>query len=338
MASRDYASAVRTGVMAAARLHMELESRAQIERLGGNVDVFGVFQEIGLPVLIRPLDGLLGAYVRDPTHGVLVTSRRPMSIQRWTASHELGHYSLKHDPSLDNDNVLRRAPMNAGAIGGNFQEDEANAFATAFLMPRWLIAWHCQRQGWDFGALHRPMNVYQLSLRLGASYEATCWTLARDKIIDVATARELMDVQPKSLKTSLLGTHRPDDYRGDVWLLTERDAGSQIDGSRNDLFVLRLEEHAGGGYLWDIDQLRRSGFVVLRNMTEALDEEGVGGPVLRCVTAETAEAHRGQMSLQERRPFDPDDSLANLTVNYDFTGPEEDGLSRAERRVLLEVA
>ncbi len=50
------------------------------------------------------------------------------------------------------------------------------------------------------------------------------------------------------------------DYRGDVWLLTERDAGTRIDGSRNDLFVFRLEEHSGGGYLWNIDQLKASGF------------------------------------------------------------------------------
>ena len=48
------------------------------------------------------------------------------------------------------------------------------------------------------------------------------------------------------------------DYRGDVWLLTERDARARIDGSFNDLFVLRLEEHSGGGYLWDIDQLKQS--------------------------------------------------------------------------------
>jgi hypothetical protein len=49
------------------------------------------------------------------------------------------------------------------------------------------------------------------------------------------------------MKVALLDAYRPQDYRGDVWLLTERDAGTRIDGSRNDLFVLRLEEHSGGG-------------------------------------------------------------------------------------------
>jgi Zn-dependent peptidase ImmA (M78 family) len=338
MASNDYPGAVRTGVMAAARLHRELGLRAGIERQGGNVDIFGVFQMLNIPLLIRPLDGLLGAYLRDPDHGVLITTKRPMSIQRWTASHELGHYWLKHNPSLDDDNVLRRMPMAAPAMGGDFQEDEANAFATAFLMPRWLILWHCQRHGWTTDDFRDPAVVYQLSLRLGASYEATCWTLARDNYIPVADAQELVKVQPKKLKSALLGAHQPDDYRGDVWLLTKRDAGTQINGSRNDLFVLRLEEHSGGGYLWNIDQLRDSGFAIVRNETEALDEEGVGAPVIRRVTAISQEAHRGLIVMDERRPWDPALPLSTIAVEYDFTGPEEEGLSRSERRSLLEAA
>ncbi len=71
------------------------------------------------------------------------------------------------------------------------------------------------------------------------------------------------------------------DYRGDVWLLTERDAGTRIDGSRNDLFVFRLEEHSGGGYLWNIDQLKASGFGIVRDELEATDGEGFVGPVIR---------------------------------------------------------
>lgn len=338
MASTDYPSAVREGVMAAGRLHRELNLRAGIEKRGGNVDIFEVFQLMNIPLLVRPLDGLLGAYFREPSHGVLITTKRPMSIQRWTAAHELGHFWLKHDPSLDRENVLRRSPMSAPAVGGNFQEDEANAFATAFLMPRWLIVWHSQRQGWTTDDFRKPAIVYQLSLRLGASYEATCWTLARDNYISVPDAQELLETQPKALKAALLGPHEPDNYRGDVWRLTQRDAGCQIDGSRNDLFVLQLEEHAGAGYLWNIEQLSDSGFAIVRNETEALDEDGVGGPVVRCVTAQSPEAHRGLMMLDERRPWEPTEPLSTLAVGYDFTGPEEEGLSRAERRSLLEAA
>jgi Zn-dependent peptidase ImmA (M78 family) len=337
MAASDYSSAVRAGTMAAARLLRQLDLRKEIGLRGGNVDVFGVIQTIDLPMLLRPLQGLLGAYLSDPAPGVLVTTQRPMSIQRFTAAHELGHFSMRHDPSLDDESILRRMPIGAPP-SEDFQEIEADAFAVAFMMPRWLIGWHAERQGWMAEAFRRPNIVYQLALRIGASYEATCWTLVRHRLIEAPLARELLQTQPRALKVALLETYRPQDYRGDVWLLTERDAGTRIDGSRNDLFVLRLEEHSGGGYLWDIDQLKASGFGIVRDELEAIDGEGVGGPVIRRVTAAPPDTRRGCMSMDERRPWDPEPPLSSLMVDFDLTGPEEEGLSRAERRSLLEAA
>ena len=111
MAATDYAGAVRAGTMAAARLHHALDLRAAITMRGGAVDVFGAIQALDLPLLMRPLKGLLGAYLSDPVPGVLVTTERPMAIQRFTAAHELGHYTLKHLPSLDDESILRRMPM-----------------------------------------------------------------------------------------------------------------------------------------------------------------------------------------------------------------------------------
>jgi Zn-dependent peptidase ImmA (M78 family) len=333
----SYAGAVRTGAMAAARLHKSLDLRNHIALRGGNVDVFAAIQTLDLPLLLRPLQGLLGAYLNDPAPGVLITTQRPMSIQRFTAAHELGHFTLRHEPSLDDESILRRMPI-ASEQGDNFQEVEADAFAAAFMLPRWLIEWHSERQGWKVQDFRRPSTVYQLSVRIGASYEATCWTLARNQLIRPNLVRELLQTQPRELKAGLLEEYKPQNYRGDVWLLTERDAGTRIDGSRNDLFVLRLEEHSGGGYLWDIDQLKASGFGVVRDELEAVDGEGIGGPVIRRVTAAPLQTHRGRMSLEERRPWDSEPPLTTLDVEFDLTGPEEEGLSRAERRVLLEAA
>ena len=128
----DYASAVRAGTMAAGRLHRELDTRALIETQGGSVDVFGAIHAVGLPLLLRPLKGLLGAYLSAPAPGVLVTTERPMSIQRFTAAHELGHFSMRHEPSLDDESILRRMPMSPEP-GNNFEETEADAFAIAFM-------------------------------------------------------------------------------------------------------------------------------------------------------------------------------------------------------------
>lgn len=338
MVAADYPSAVRAGTMAAARLHQQLDLRQQTEAAGGNVDVFAAIHALDLPLLMRPLQALLGAYLSDPGPGILVTTRRPMSIQRLTAAHECGHFRLQHQPSLDDDEIiLRRMPMQAQPTG-DFQEVEANAFAVEFMMPRWLVAWHARRQKWTVPDFRRPSTVYQLSLRIGASYEATCWTLAQHGFIRATQARELLQTQPREMKAALLEGYHPQHYRGDVWLLTERDSGTRIDGSRNDLFVLRLEEHSGGGYLWDIDQLKESGFAVVRDDLQAIDADGIGSPVIRRVTATPPDTYRGRLAIHERRPWDPDPPLATLAVDFDLTGPEQEGLSRAARRRLLETA
>ena len=337
MAATDYAGAVRAGTQAAARLHQRLDLRTTVETRGGSVDVFGAIQTLDLPLLLRPLKGLLGAYLNDPAPGVLITTQRPMAIQRFTAAHELGHFTMRHQPSLDDESILRRMPM-TGSPAEDFQEVEADAFASNFMMPRWLIQWHAARQGWTVNDFRRPGRVYQLALRLGASYEATCWTLVRHRLITAALARELQQTEPRDLKVGLLEDYRPQDYRGDVWLLTERDAGTRIDGSRNDLFVLRLKEHSGGGYLWNIDELAASGFAIVRDACEAIDGDGIGGPVIRRVTAAPEDGGRGMLKLDERRPWEPEPPLSRLQLDFDLTGPEEEGLSRAERRILLEAA
>ena len=130
----DYAGAVRSGTMAAARLHQRLGLRDHIEVRGGNVDIFRAIQMLDLPLLLRPLQGLLGAYLNEPSPGILVTTQRPMSIQRFTAAHELGHFSLHHRPSLDDETILRRMPMPEPPTG-DFQEVEADVFAVMFMMP-----------------------------------------------------------------------------------------------------------------------------------------------------------------------------------------------------------
>jgi hypothetical protein len=59
----SYAGAVRAGPMAAARLHQKLGLRKDIEANGGNVDAFGAIHAVDLPLLLRPLQGLLGVYL-----------------------------------------------------------------------------------------------------------------------------------------------------------------------------------------------------------------------------------------------------------------------------------
>jgi len=336
--ARSYVEAVRNGTIAASRLQRRLDVQARLEAEPNAVDVFGLIVELDLPLMIRPLKGLLGAFLNTPTPGILVTTERPLSIQRFTAAHELGHCMMAHQPSLDDeDQILRRGPLQNDARNG-YQETEADAFAVALMMPKWLILCHCARQGWRIAELKRPDVVYQLSIRLGASYEATARTLERYTLIDAPTRVELLQTRPKTLKAALLEDFAPTSYRGDVWLLTEKDQGGRIEGSRNDLFVLRLSELGAAGYLWDFDTLTRSGFSIVRDTRLPQDGNGVGDPNMRRVVAAPDDDARGLLSLEQRRPWLNHAPLSVMTLPFDLTGPEESGLSRAERRQLLAAA
>jgi len=333
----NYIEAVRHGAAAAARVHRDLSVRARLESQGGSINVFDLIHELGIPLLLRPLEGLLGAYLSVPSPGILVTTQRPMSIQRFTAAHELGHCLMEHQPSLDDeDTVLRRTPMKSGS-SHQLQEVEADGFAVNLMMPKWLLAIHMRRQGWTASDLRRPSAVYQLSLRIGSSYEALCWTLVRHRMISNSHARELLSVKPKEIKQTLLNGYHPENYHGDVWVLSKRDAGARIDGSKNDLFILRLPEHSNGGYLWNIDDLRDSGFAIVGNQMEDARDQSVGSVGVRRVTVKS-QAFRGNLNLEEVRPWDPSQALTHFSLDMDFTGPEEIGLSRAERRRTLEAA
>ena len=59
------------------------------------VDVFSICEEVGLWLAFLPMDGLLGAFVPEGAGGVMITNRRPITVQRYTAAHELGHWRLE---------------------------------------------------------------------------------------------------------------------------------------------------------------------------------------------------------------------------------------------------
>ncbi|CAN5127087.1 ImmA/IrrE family metallo-endopeptidase [soil metagenome] len=336
--ARTREEATRNGAQAAGQLQRRLDLRARQETDPGAIDIFDIIAGLDLPLMMRPLKGLLGAFLNAPAPGILITTERPLSIQRFTAAHELGHYLLDHQPSLDDeDQILRRGPLPQDVRTG-FQETEADAFAVAVLMPKWLIHAHCARQGWRMPELRQAEIVYQLSLRLGGSYEATTRTLERYALIDADARARLLDVPRRDLKAALLEDFTPTDYRGNVWLLTERDQGGHIDGSRNDLFVIRLPELGAAGYLWDFETLAASGFTLVRDARLSLDADGVGGPNLRRVVASPPDDARGLLQLAQRRPWLPDTPIEALTLAFDLTGPEERGLSRAERRQRLAAA
>lgn len=332
MARRD---AILEGAQAAARIHDQLAIRQAVEASGGAIDVFGALLALDVALLFRPLEGLLGACLPGPNPGVIISTQRPLSVQRFTGAHELGHVALGHEVSLDGEEILGRSPM----TGREEIELAADSFAAAFLLPKWLLQLHAKRQGWNRTSMGEPHAVYQLSLRAGASYEATCIALERHGIIDRATRERLVAKPRRDIKSELLHGFEVEDFRRDVWLLTERDEGLTLEGAPDDLFIIKLTEKGGAGYLWTTAGLIDAGFAILRDQRHiAPPEKAIGGPVTREVTAQATEPASGDFELELKRPWQGSGPpIASLHVNYDLFG-KEIGMPRAVRRTLARAA
>ena len=328
MTRRD---AILEGAQAAARLHDQLGTRATVESSAGSIDVFGAILSVGAALIFRPLDGLLGFCIRGPSvPGVVVSTQRPLRIQRFTGAHELGHVVLGHTASLDGPEILARAGLE------DELETAANSFASEFLLPKWLLQMHARRHDWNRTSMEQPHAVYQLSLRAAASYEATCFALEKHEIINSISRNRLLDTPRRDLKVELLNGFEVENYHSDVWMLTEADQGLTIEGQPDDLFVLRLTENGSAGYLWNTAGLAEAGFAILRDHREIpAPEENFGGPVTRAVTAQHTEPTSGSFVLELTRPWERVHApLKALRVAYDLRGKEV-GMPRAVRRQMM---
>lgn len=334
----DFRAAILNAVAAADRLHNQFDTRSRVDRGDGRIDVFGMLVSQKIPTVFRPLKGLLGAFLNEEgSAGVIVTTQRPLPVQRFTAAHELGHAILGHETSLDDEAMLARMPFTDQKPRGDVREVQANAFASELLMPKWLLAKHMIRQAWKPADLTRPETVYQLSLRLGTSYAAACNTLLYRDVISNQAYAGLILTTPKPIKRIQAAPHEPANWHGDVWVVTEQDDGLFLEGSRSDLVVFRLAEHSGSGYMWRFDDLAAAGLMAVHD-ARASDPDGdlVGGVISRTVIAAAQEGAKGGLHLREVRPWQAaGEALHSMDLDFDLSGPVRDGLLPAQREAYL---
>lgn len=245
-------------IMAAARRASEVYrnsgAKERVEQDGyTRVDPFLIAGKERVPVLLRPLDKLLGAFIRDDVSGILINSERSAGLIHMTCAHELGHYFMGHETTADDS--LDYGPQAAR------HEQEADWFAYELMVSRALLAHVMRRKGWTMQSLADPRLLYQLSLRLGISYTAAAWSLARHKLMAPAEVKRLINVQPSAIKDELLAG-QAFDARKEVWLLDERDRDSVLEPRVEDRMVVRLKSHASAGYLWSLDELASEGFQI----------------------------------------------------------------------------
>lgn len=143
------------------------------------VSVEQIAEELGLIVAYHDLeDDVSGMLIR---HGegpavVAVNVRHHENRQRFSISHELGHFLMHQDqPSVFVDDLLVHFRAETGNKTYDPREAEANAFAASLLMPRDFLTEDLQRKPID---VSDDTAVRSLARRYGVSVQALTIRLA----------------------------------------------------------------------------------------------------------------------------------------------------------------
>lgn len=321
-------------------------TRSRVESGYTRVDPIAIAESEGIDVMARPLDKLLGAFLREERVGILLNNQRPSGMFHMTCAHELGHFYLGHLTTTDEHLDYRSDASDA--------ELEADQFAYALMAPLWLIARVLKAQGWGWNSMRYPSILYQLSLRLGLSYSATLWSLVRLKKLDSNAAKILAKLQPAEIKLALIPQGAVLEANQDVWCVGPRDKDFILEPRPNDRIVTDLPSHAAAGYLWSVNEARGEGYTLepltidssRRTATTSSGDVLIGGAPtihyeLKFTPTNEASVPTAPMKVafQETQPWrstDPEDSTKfSLQTKFEIL---KKGLSAGSRERLVQGA
>ena len=207
------------------------------------VDVYDAIRRSNLWLMFQPLDGLFGTYQQsEGAAGVVINVKVHPALQRFTAAHELGHHVLGHSDSMDPENHI------GGFTNLESQELDAQFFAAEFLMPIAAVNSIASELDISKNSID-AIGVYQMSLRLRTSYQATVTRLQTLQWYGKARANKLRRVTPATIKRGMLRNPLPD-ARSDVWQVT-RDT-SHVAAQVGDRLRISLSEAPSSGHRWHL--------------------------------------------------------------------------------------
>lgn len=309
-------------------LHSELNTFESSIKTG-RVDILDAVSRLGVTVILRPLKDVIGTLLKlERGSGLMLSVFQSAKLLRTVSATALSIllYAERREESLNcrywyklTEESLPRSP-----------DDENFVSVLDLLLPNFLLASLQARQKWSNRDLQDPINIYQASLRLGASYQATVHAYERMGCYTSSDARKLLKIKLSDTKRTLLediNTENLDDI--DVWCLSEDKDEYAIRAKRDDLFVLRLKENGSAGYAWDFEALEEKGFAILEDKTEIVDGERIGTPSLRTVIAKPPESETGEFLLEETCPFPREVTRSNLmNISYAREAQPREGILR----------
>ena len=239
------------------------------------------------------MDKLFGMYCRtENAAGIVVNVKVQPSMQRFTAAHELGHHVFGHEPSLDEESVIRRY------TDLDERELEAQYFAAEFLMP--IAAINKIAAGLNVHSNSiSPIDTYQMSLQLGTSYSATVTRLQTLGWITPNRITEFRQARPQDIKQDI-AQEVLDDRRSDVWLVNRR--ATQVCAQVGDYLQLMLPEVPSSGYRWHLEagsslRIRADDFTPARNQSV------IGGRGMRIFGITAADSFNGHIKCVLERAW-----------------------------------
>jgi Zn-dependent peptidase ImmA (M78 family)/predicted secreted protein len=280
----------------ATRVHRELGIN-----LTERIDPFSALSALGVVVMRRPLRGVAGLYIPSMSPdelapGAMVNVLHPVSKQRFTAAHELGHHRRDKEAVVDQDTewLARKGDSMSD------RERFAEAFAAWFLMPRELVERGLARLRVRAADID-PALAYRLALELGTSYQATVHHLGDLKRITSTHRRSLLAASPASIKEALGARETGEDLRRDVWQIDPRRDASPVQAVAGDLLVVEMEETPSSGYLWSIAV--PDGISLLTDDWRSAEVDEIGGAGVRRFFLRLDEPGASTIRIEKRRPW-----------------------------------
>ena len=287
-----------------------------------------------IPCMFRPMDGLWGATVAvgNLAPGIIVTNKLELAMQRFTLAHELGHILLGHAYSFD------KTVGFSGQFGSKEVSNEeiaADSFASELLGARSLIRSIAQKKGWSKKSFSNPTVIYQLALRLGLSYVATCWALVNSQIISPVTGGNLADFIVKKIKLSWIKAQLLTNPWANVWELDITDSMTLIEASADDVFVLNLEDQVSAGYEWILKD-SETPLTIIAEFDNGTSDN-FGAPVKRKLLFKLEKSGTHRVYFQHARIWNGE-TADHIDIKISNYGKETGGMARRVRETLLAAA